>query len=249
MTDIDTLAALLERLNEDEDTAEAEREARELLAAIDPTELALAEQKLVEAGLSMDDLKGFCQIHMDLLRDELHDLRQSLPAGHVLHTLMCEHDAILGFLDELEGVNRAVQRMDRYDAGCEELAKLSHIAEHLIETELHHQREEEALFPEIESRGLTAPPEMMRTEHEDLRARKRRLGELAIAAATMDFAAFKQQLSETAGYIVEHLRDHIFKENNILYPAALKILADPDTWDRIKAHCDEIGYCCFTPKT
>jgi|GEM_PF-1928779 len=43
------------------------------------------------------------------------------------------------------------------------------------------------------------------------------------------------------------LRDHIFKENTILYPAAFRAIRDPKVWDDILHKCDEIGYCCFTP--
>lgn len=44
-----------------------------------------------------------------------------------------------------------------------------------------------------------------------------------------------------------NLREHILKENTILYPAAFKAINDPNTWVEIRRKCDEIGYCCFTP--
>ncbi len=43
------------------------------------------------------------------------------------------------------------------------------------------------------------------------------------------------------------LRDHIFKENNILYPMAVQVILEPEKWADMKLKCDEIGYCCFTP--
>ena len=43
-------------------------------------------------------------------------------------------------------------------------------------------------------------------------------------------------------------RDHIFKENNILYPTSLEVIQDADTWQKLKDACDKIGYCCFTPE-
>ncbi len=248
MTDVDTLAALLERLNEEEDPTDAKREARELLATIDPVDLSAAEQKLLEAGLSLDDLKSFCQVHMDLVREQCEDLRQSLPPRHVLGTFLGEHDAILGFVDMLEGVNLAIQRLGSCEAASDELDKLNEIAEHLLAAELHHRREEEVLFPELIRRGLTGPPEMMRAEHGDLRDCKNELAQLAAEARTKDWQAFKRQLDETAGYLIERLRDHIFKEDYILYPTAMRLIPEAETWDRIRTDCDEIGYCCFTPE-
>lgn len=249
MSKVDTLAALLVRLHTGEDQEQVKQEAKDFLATIEPKDLSFAEEKLIEAGLSMDDLQAFCDIHMELVRQQLKDIKQSLPVGHVIDTLMSEHDLILGFVDELEKVNGAIQQMDGYDARRDEFALLIHIAEHLMETELHHQREEEALFPEMESRGLTGPPEVMRAEHKQLRIHKEQLQKLATGAGTMEFKSFKDQLDIATAYIAEHLRDHIFKENNILYPTALQVIADQQVWDSMKLRCDEIGYCCFTPET
>ncbi|HLF85906.1 MAG TPA: hypothetical protein VI584_02375 [Nitrospiria bacterium] len=44
------------------------------------------------------------------------------------------------------------------------------------------------------------------------------------------------------------LRDHIFKENNILCPMALQVIPEKNSWDKMKAECDKIEYCCFTPE-
>ncbi len=38
------------------------------------------------------------------------------------------------------------------------------------------------------------------------------------------------------------LREHIKKENSILYPLALEIIS-PSEWIDIKDKCDRIGYC------
>jgi hypothetical protein len=64
-----------------------------------------------------------------------------------------------------------------------------------------------------------------------------------------DFDAFKERLDELVGFLAPMLRDHIFKENNPFYPMALEVIGpDAEVWQRLKAECDEIGYCCFTPQ-
>ena len=55
-------------------------------------------------------------------------------------------------------------------------------------------------------------------------------------------------MNELAGFIVPTLREHIYKENNILYPAALQVIEDDRVWQKLKDECDSIGYCCFTPE-
>jgi hypothetical protein len=42
------------------------------------------------------------------------------------------------------------------------------------------------------------------------------------------------------------LPSHFFKENNILFPAALQVVT-VDEWEEVRKEFDEIGYCCFTP--
>lgn len=174
--------------------------------------------------------------------------RIAFPAGHPVDTLMAEHEVILNTLEDLEGVNQAVQRGDALDAErVEHLKHLKRIATPLMDAEPHHQGEEEALFPELEGRGVTGPPRIMRMEHIELRQRKHTLLELTDVAATISYADFKEQLNELAGYVVFHLRDHIFKEDNILYPTAAQTIADPAIWEAIRARSEETGYCSFTP--
>ena len=51
------------------------------------------------------------------------------------------------------------------------------------------------------------------------------------------------------GHVVHTLmRDHIFKENNILYPTAVEIIDDESVWEQMHHDADKIGYCCFTPR-
>ncbi|MBN1361758.1 MAG: DUF438 domain-containing protein [Sedimentisphaerales bacterium] len=248
MDKANALTAVLKRLNAGDDPAKVRAEAKQLLATISPADLAIAEQNLIDEGLSLEDLQALCDVHLEVLKDQVTQMKTSLPKGHIVATMVSEHEAILGFLDELDRVNRSIQAMSEYAPQAEEFARLSHIAEHLVETERHHQREEEVLFPELEKRGVHGPPTVMRAEHAELRPRKHALKQLCERGARMDFEDFKRQLAELAGFIVPTLREHIAKENNILYPTALQVIDDDTVWQRLKAACDEIGYCCFTPE-
>lgn len=244
---IDQLTSLLKRLNSGENPFAVKEEAKGFLSTIDPSDLSIAEQKLIDAGLRPEDLKNLCSAHMEMLSDELPRMKASLKPGHMIHTLVSEHEMILGFLDKLEAVNKTIQSMNAYNPDANEFHELKHIAEHLVEAEAHHKREEEVLFPAVEEKGVYGPPQVMRMEHEELRQRKRELKQLAETAAKGDFSNFRKQLDTQARFIVMTLRDHIFKENNILYPAALEVIQDEKQWEKMKEECDKIGYCCFTP--
>jgi len=243
---VQQLASLLERLNSGENPAAVKQEAQEFLSSIDASELTMAEQKLLEAGLEPEDLRHLCAAHLEMLEGNVAELKRSLTPGHVIHTMISEHEMILGFLDKLEEVNKVLQQLDVYD-GCQEFALLKHVAEHLVHAEPHHQREEDVLFPEVEARGMYGPPQIMRMEHVELRARKKELLHLAENVADLDYKEFKRLLEAASAFLVMTLRDHIFKENNILYPMAVQVILEPEKWADMKLKCDEIGYCCFTP--
>jgi len=248
MEKTEQLTGILTRLNAGEDPDRVKAEAMEFLATVSPDELAIAEQNLLDAGLSVEDLHGLCPLHLEVLGEQLEQMRARLPKGHVVSTLVHEHDAILGFLDMLQQVNETIQGMSEYPGQTREFHQLAHIAEHLVEAERHHQREEDVLFPELEKRGMYGPPMVMREEHRQLRPRKRELKKLVEAVDRHDFADFKRRLNELASFIVPTLREHIYKENNILYPAALQVIDDDRVWQKLKDECDGIGYCCFTPE-
>ncbi|MGB9598397.1 MAG: hemerythrin domain-containing protein [Minisyncoccales bacterium] len=95
--------------------------------------------------------KHFCLSHLKEIDLKKTDLKKKLELGHPLHTLISEHEIILGFLDRLEKLNKKIEKENPNEKFLEELKDISH---HLIEAEPHHQREEKILFPEIEGEFL-----------------------------------------------------------------------------------------------
>jgi len=87
----------------------------------------------------------------------------------------------------------------------------------------------------------------MRMEHDDLRTKKKALKEAVENVSRLDFNEFKEMVDKASKYIIFNLRDHIFKENHILYPTAIESIKEKETWEDMKRRCDEIGYCSFTP--
>lgn len=247
MEKVQELTQLLKRLNSGEDPASVKKQAKEFLSTVDAADLSIAEQQLLDEGLSTADLQNLCTLHLQMIGDQVGKMKASLPPGHVISTLVSEHETILCFLDELWWLNECISKMEAYNPEEDKFRKLAHIASHLVAAELHHQREEDILFPALEERGVYGPTAIMKEEHARLREKKHELEKLADSVSEVDFGEFKRRLREVVDYIVPTLRDHIFKENNILYPTALKVIEDGQIWTKLKAECDKIGYCCFTP--
>ncbi len=204
-----------------------------------PLEISKAEQRLLQEEEDIDEskLRDFCSVHLKAVEEEVEEMKDRLEKGHPIHTLISEHEEIIEMLDKLDIL---IESMEEGELTAEEKEELQHIAEHLVEAENHHDREEEALFPRMEKKGVTGPTRMMKMDHEDMWPKKKKLKELS-----EELEKNKEKILELADHLSIKLRDHIFKENNILYPSAVDELND---WDEIKKEADEIGYCCFTPE-
>lgn len=183
-----------------------------------------------------------------MLSPESERLRRSLDPGHVIHTMVIEHDKILGFLDDMEAGNLEIQRAGHFDAGNAVYDTLRRAVSHLVGAEPHHRREEEVLFPELEKHGIFGPPQVMREEHVELRRLKHQAKDLLEGLNETRFAAFRSSLDPVARNLVGMLRAHIDKENGVLYPMALRAITSPADWERLREECDRIGYCCFSPQ-
>lgn len=245
---IKELTFVLKQLNENGLTEDLKEDGLKLVKSISPLELSIAEQSLIDEGMNPSELRHLCEIHMMVLKGELEKLQSNISKGHVLYTLIEEHELILSFLKELDEVTNTILNMNEFDESREEFKRVTQLIDNILDAEPHHKREEDVLFPELESRGITGPTRIMRMEHEDLREKKKALKKLSESVSTLDFEEYKEELKKLSNDICFELRDHIFKENYILYPTALESINSKDKWDNMKNECDNIGYCTFTPE-
>lgn len=236
-----------------------------LMQHVDAGTLGEMEQEIIREGVSREEIRtNLCDIHLKAMRDQLEQQKVEVEASHPIHTLMEEHKLIVGFLDRLADLLNNLESSGSYSGFSPYTEELAEIAHHLIETEKHHKREEEGLFPILERHGIQEPPAIMVIDHEEFWPIKERIQELAkvaqaaaphtspAAAVSADadrpgFAEFKGELLEIGPKLVEGLKDHIFKEDTIIYQMALNAVSERE-WKEIKQRCDLIGYCCFTPE-
>jgi hypothetical protein len=116
-----------------------------------------------------------------------------------------------------------------------------------MDAEKHYKREENVLFPLLEKHGVSEPPAVMWMEHNKLREAKKQFNNLVHDYANMDFKDFRRQVAESARTIITLLGGHLFKENNILFPTALRVVTDEE-WKEARKEFDAVGYPRFTPR-
>jgi hemerythrin-like domain-containing protein len=94
----------------------------------------------------------------------------------------------------------------------------------------HHGKEEAHLFPAVEAKGFPrrgGPTGVMLHEHEQGRAHVREMAEAIDAAAAGDRAAL-DRFADHARRYVALLRDHIGKEDRILFVLANRVFSEDD---------------------
>ncbi len=241
------IKSLIKQLRSKEDISNIKKEEKDILKSISPTDLALIEQEMIREGMSREEMKKLCDVHLEVMKDNLGKTKVNVKSGHPIHTLMEEHKAILNFIDKLQSIISKLKSASDFNKVVKEIKMLKHISEHLIEAEKHHQREEEVLFPVMEEYNITEPPEIMKEEHKELKKRKIMLDKIVNKNKKVTYSVFVRKVEEAGGYLIKELPSHIYKEDNILYPMALQVIKK-ERWLKIKEGCDKIGYCCFTPK-
>lgn len=238
---------LIKQLHAGARPEEIKEKFREVLKGTDPAEIAQIEEELVKEGMQREELQRLCDVHIAIFKESLEKEKPLVTHGHPIHTLLEEHKSLLQFAEKLKNTTGEIKKADGFESVSEEIKHLNHIAEHFKESEKHYLREENVLFPYLEKHGITQPPAIMWSEHNEIRERKKKLYELLDMDKEQDFQEFTRALESIAIAIGDLLSSHFYKENNILFPAGLKVISENE-WDEIREQCDEIGYCCFTPE-
>jgi hypothetical protein len=164
-----------------------------------------------------------------------------LPKDHVIRTFYKEHFDIFGYLDELEEIKIKISKMRSPVDEPELFERLIFITKAMQKTETHYLREE-MLFSELEKLGIHQYHHVLKSEHQFLRTYKDEFLTLIHDIDKIDFASFKTQLNFMANGIIGILREHSYRENNIIFPMALSVITENSEWKRLKKLADEIGY-------
>jgi PAS domain S-box-containing protein len=219
---------------------------QKFLENVSPLEIVKIEQELISEGISREEIQRLCDLHLAIFKEQLEKQKIEITPTSPIGILIEEHKMLQQITEKLIILNEKIQRAENIDLVIEELSQVKHILNELIDAEKHYLREENVLFPILEKHGITEPPAIMWMEHNQLRENKKQLKTLIDNSTRISFSDFKEQLSKLISSIKSILDAHIYKENNILFPVAQRVITERE-WIDIREDFDEIGYCCFTP--
>lgn len=220
---------------------------KDILQGVGPADIAQIEEELIREGMPREEIHRLCDVHLAVFRESLEKEKAVLSPGHPAQILMEEHKIILQFAGELKNIANEIKVAKDFSSVSEKMEQLKNIAVHFKDAEKHYVREENVLFPYIEKHGITEPPAIMWMEHDKIREMKKNLYKLLGAHKSMRFKNFAEQLEKEGVSLSDMLSNHFYKENNILFPAALQVIGESE-WKDIRQQFDELGYCCFTPE-
>jgi DUF438 domain-containing protein len=241
------LKELMRQLHAGASPIEVKERFKQVLEGVSPMEIAKIEEELVKEGLPREEIQRLCDVHLAVFREQLEQQKPQVALENPVNILMEEHKILIQLLEKLSTLsNRVQQAHDASNIG-EEMSQIKQIANDLLDAEKHYLREENVLFPILEKHGIKEPPAIMWMEHNQIREKKKHLRNLVNNYGNMNFQDFKTQLTETAQFLNNALSSHFFKENNILFPTALKVFTEQEMQE-VRREFDEIGYPDFTPK-
>lgn len=155
---------------------------------------------------------------MSHCRDNSHNCIEELYQDHV---------KILESMDMLETA------IKDYFIDTEKVKEFLEFTENFSEP--HHKKEEQVLFPKLKEKGIpeeNGPIGMMLFEHGIKRSYVNNLKDAL-------FDDDKEAIKSNGSAIINLMRDHIYKEDNILYPCAKDVLSEEEM-SEMAGRCSQI---------
>ncbi len=234
------LKGIIRDLHAGKDPEELKQQFRELISGVDATEIARMEQALISEGMPAEQIKQLCDVHVEIFKEALEEKdRPQPPLGHPVHTYMKENRASEKIMSDISILIGRLGHPPTAEAFAAHHQQLGQLIDALSQIDLHYTRKENQLFPMLEAHHFTGPSQVMWSIHDDIRAALKRARE---SFAASDPGGTLAPLQEA----IQAIRDMIYKEEHILFPASLDMLSDSE-WIEMKNGEADIGYAWVTP--
>ena len=165
---------------------------------------------------------------------------------HPTAVLKSEHQTILRVIAVLE---RLVARAERGDGFEQAALRLCVEFFQLFADACHHAKEEDLLFPVLETRGIPregGPIGVMLYEHSLARQYTKEMADDLDASEAGETNA-ESRFHSAAHEYIELLRIHIYKEDNVLFNMGDRVMSDDDQTTLCNRFC-EVGCRTFGGK-
>ncbi len=239
---VETLAEIIKGLHSGEDRDAVKQKLAELVRHTSSEEIVAMEQTLISQGMTVNQIKGMCDLHSQVLGDLIQeDLRARTTPGHPIHTLHMENEAILKTTREMREILQSLGNGPLEPA----LARWREIHERILEVDKHYAKKENVLFPHLERHGITGPSQVMWGKDDDIRVIMKSLRE-ALTNSGVSLEGWRVVAEEIAVPMLDQIDEMVRKEEKILFPMALKTLTTEE-WGAVYRDAARFGSCLAEP--
>jgi DUF438 domain-containing protein len=207
-------------------------------------EISQLQHDFVEEGsIPADELKRIYAQHTAIFKGSIEaemyqEGRPEDQPGHPVHTFKLENKEI----DKLLTLKIQVHlELFAIEDTAENVYLLIDDVSLLLDIDKHYSRKENLIFPYLETYGIFGPTtNMWRIDdyiRDSIKEAKQKL---------TNYQGDKQAVIDVVNYLIQEVREMIYKEENILFQMALKNLTE-DEWVKIARESDEIGFCLTGP--
>jgi DUF438 domain-containing protein len=229
---------VIRRLHAGESVEDIQKEFGDVIRGATAAEIAEAERAMISEGGSVTEIQRLCDLHVAIFRESLDEepAPESLP-GHPVFTFRMENEVTMRLLEAMADtlVKWKTGSKDAFDS-------LQKQAENLGAIEKHYSRKENLLFPYMEKKDFEGPATVMWGVDNEIRDQIKQFN-IVIEAQTPDV----NHAIEKFEIMANNIREMIYKEEKILFPAALERLSEQE-WAEIREQEDQIGYFNVTPR-
>lgn len=233
------LKNIIKSLHSGTDIEDAKKEFKKHFEQVSTQEISQMEQALIKEGMKIEEVQNLCDVHAALFDGSISDIHKTKDhtqtPGHPVQVFMQENDRIEQLIKEevelyLGDDSKTAQLMLRVGL------------DRLLEIDKHYKRKEYLFFPNLEKKGIDAPPKVMWAVDDEVR--------LELKTCIKDLSAIEQdrlKIEENVKKVLAKIRDMIVKENNILMPLLIETISFFD-WILIDSSSEELGYFIDKPK-
>lgn len=225
---------IIHKLHQGLTVEEAKERFEKEVGAASSTEIAEMEQSLINEGLSVEELKKFCNVHALLFQSALEKsiIKETSPS-HPVYLFKLENREIERIIDSLKKLKQEKEELKR------KKQKLNDLLNELKGIETHYARKELVLFPFLDKQGFTGPSKVMWGKDNEVRdLLKKAISAVEDIKNMEDLEPYSKDFLDP---LIEEVSGMIFKEENILFPTSLEKLS-ANEWVEVLKESDKVGY-------
>jgi len=245
---VEIMKSLIRQLHNGAAEEQVKHQLETMLDEADYGDVFLMEVQLVQEGIPAESIQELCDTHTRVLKKhlDLSETPETVP-GHPVNTFVQENRELIKTTGQIRLLIANLDTLPDEQDATEQMRSIQQMLNNLMDVDKHYRRKEYLLFPFFEKNQLPGPPMVMWGKHDEARnlLKETIAGLQEVENLTAAEAKAYNLLAVTPA--IEAIDDMVYKEEKILLPTALDLLAEQD-WYEIYLQSDEYGYCLYAPQ-